>query len=69
MMHGMFYVSFVLFLIVTVETALIINYMTLSQEQPAWWWRVWWSSAAIGVQFWLIILFYSLLGMNLVYYT
>jgi len=68
-LHGMLYIIFVLFLIVVVEVALINNYMTLSMQEPNWWWRVWWGASAVGGWAFVIMFFYLLKELRVQYYT
>ena len=65
----MLYVIFFLFLIIVVETAIILNYAVLSCEEPRWWWRVWWGSAAIGVYVFVILVLYLLFDLHVEYFT
>ena len=54
----MLYVVFFCFLALIIECAIVLNYITLSEEEPRWWWRVWSGAAAIGVYFFIIMFLY-----------
>ena len=68
-MHSMFYVVFALFLIVVIESALLLNYATLTSDQPNWWWRVWCGSSLIGVYVFIIMAFYLIYDLRVEYVT
>ena len=65
----MIYVVFIFFLILVVECAIILNYITLSEEQPRWWWRVWSGAAAIGIYFFIVMSLYMMFDLRVEYLT
>ena len=68
-MHGMLYVIFFLFLVIVAESAIILNYATLSCEEPRWWWRVYCGAAAIGVYVFVTLMMYLLFDLHIEYLT
>lgn len=68
-LHGMLYVVFICFIIVVIEVSIIYTYVTLSMEEPNWWWRVWWGGSLIGFYGFLIMLFYLLIDLKVEYVT
>lgn len=65
----MVYIVFFLFLILVVECAIVVNYITLSEAEPRWWWRVWAGAAAIGVYFFIVMSLYLMFDLRVEYVT
>ena len=68
-LHGMLYIIFLLFLVVLIEVAVIVTYVTLCMEVPEWWWRVWWGGFLVGLYSFIIMLFYLLIDLKVEYLT
>ena len=68
-LHWMFYIVFALFIIVVIEMGLIINFIVLSNEQPHWWWRVWWGCAYTGVYVFAVMMLYFVKFAHVQYVT
>ena len=54
------YFSICLFLMVTVQLAVTVNYMLLCYEEYRWWWKIWTYSASTGFFSFLVMLNYFL---------
>mmetsp|Transcript_26263 Transcript_26263/g.35051 ORF Transcript_26263/g.35051 Transcript_26263/m.35051 type:complete len:108 (-) Transcript_26263:26-349(-) len=65
----MLFLVVVLFLVLVVECAIVLNYITLSEEEPRWWWRVWCGSATIGIYIFFVLILYLLFDLQVEYLT
>ena len=65
----MMFVVVILFLILVIECAVLLNYITLSEEEPRWWWRVWSGAATIGIYSFFLLVLYLMFDLSVEYLT